>query len=305
MHHVHLTMICCLLAGAAGCDRKGSLGNYTDSDDVAGSGQGGATAAATGGEPTDSATSDSATSGSATSGSATSVGDDEGPTATDDDGTPGVCEAGCAIECIDARCGPLGQHHEDGCLRRPCQRDDACDDGDRCYIPVRFGGCASSGWDCFDEGGNCMCGGDADCGGGYCVDAADFPEPVDNPGAPGRVQPGCAPDDGPAIDIHLGVDTEGCGSPFEGTAELRVSIIEARQGELGTFSVGGTGPVLAWYDLEPGMIGIAGDVTITSYEGGVDGNYDIWVSDDQGQTNRYLAGSFEDLPFCDVQPACG
>jgi hypothetical protein len=106
-------------------------------------------------------------------GTDTSCGDDgvcldlPPPTCPD---TPGfACSA--PLDCEPGVCGgTFSQFDENGCLRRSCGDDGDCEGGEVCFRPQDFGGCASSDVFCDDNAqGECVCGGNPDCSGSYCL----------------------------------------------------------------------------------------------------------------------------------------
>lgn len=144
-------------------------GDEGDSDSEGTGTSGGITASATG---------PSATEGSDGSGSVGSETSDGSATT----GLPELCadnpdfQCSAPIECGDSGCGGDFDHFdEDGCLRRTCTGPGDCDAGETCFFPADYGGCASSGIFCSDQDGVCQCGGDADCGGGYCMPEGQVP----------------------------------------------------------------------------------------------------------------------------------
>ncbi|MCX4240954.1 hypothetical protein [Paraliomyxa miuraensis] len=125
-------------------------------------------------DPTDGATSQVPTTGATLTGFETTTEGETGmawqcpPTPEFQCTQPVTCSEGCG--------GPFSPFDEQGCLRPSCANDDGCADGETCLHPIDYGGCASSGMFCSDgPGGECQCGGDPDCGGGFCVPDDEVP----------------------------------------------------------------------------------------------------------------------------------
>ena len=294
----------------AACDNKGSLGEFAD-EGSAGDGTD------SGGDATDD-------DGPST---ATSTGDGDGGTQDDDsstqdggsdstdDGDELLCVDGsCAVSCAEAGCGPLDQFGADGCQRPSCQQHDECGADERCYLGDLFGSCVSSGWSCsldpvFDNA--CVCGGTADCGGGYCVDAEDYPQPAAGPSGPSRLENGCAPDDGPAKEILIGLVDGSCDAEFDFAPALRFSIWDLEPGTTATFEIGNTHTGLEGqgsYLTEEGSFPVRiGTVTISEWglDAGIAGSYEIFAGETETGGTHYLVGTFDNAQDCDGDPACG
>lgn len=296
-----------------GCGSKGSLGNYTDSGgDGSTTATGGAvTSGSNSGGATSLASSEEASDGNDSQGDGIRL-DVGGGDSGEDEGTVldvgDACEAGCAIACTEVLCGPLSQHHEDGCLRRACHNDDPCDETERCYIPARVvGGCVSSGWSCdVLDGDTCLCGGDADCAGGYCVDEADFPTPAAGPSGAAQLVSSCGPDDGPAMDLRFGLEDASCGAAFGDGATVRIQIPNLQPGDTGTYEINmlsGNLDAHAWYSdgVGPQVAAPSGTVTITAFDGSVTGTYELFG----GLSEFHVGGEFEMLENCGGNPQCG
>lgn len=79
-------------------------------------------------------------------------------------------------------CGPASRFDERGCLRRPCQADDECEEGSGCRIPGACdpNACIAGGVYCSIDVQSQVCewGLSADCSAdeGWCVPLADLPD---------------------------------------------------------------------------------------------------------------------------------
>jgi hypothetical protein len=79
-------------------------------------------------------------------------------------------------------CGPASRFDERGCLRRPCQADDECEEGSGCRIPGACdpNACIAGGVYCSIDVQSQVCewGLSADCSvdEGWCVPLADLPD---------------------------------------------------------------------------------------------------------------------------------
>ncbi len=166
----------CALALSTGCVNPKSVGDLPGE-----SGSGGATTTA------DTTTETSATETSASSG----VGETDGPTSstsqdTSDDGGSSTGAQACSgnpdfqctepFDCGANGCGgPFSPFDEDGCLRNSCVMPGDCGPGQVCFTPMDYGGCASSGVFCEQDGELCQCGSKPDCGGSYCIPEREVP----------------------------------------------------------------------------------------------------------------------------------
>ncbi len=98
-------------------------------------------------------------------------------------GAPAICEdnplfqCSAPYDCSGFPCGGINDWFDaDGCMRQACGGDEDCDAGEVCFRPIDFGGCASSGIDCWEEpDGSCSCGADADCNGSFCLPEGEVP----------------------------------------------------------------------------------------------------------------------------------
>ncbi|MEM6994006.1 MAG: hypothetical protein AAF721_26070 [Myxococcota bacterium] len=311
MKHQWIVWVAAGALASVACDNKGSLGEYPSGS---GSGDDGAESGGDDGVTSTSGATNGQSGGQ--SGNASDAGietedaGDESPLVLDVGGMNGECEAGCPIECEGEECGPLGQHDEGGCLRRPCQDDDPCDDGQRCYIPSLFGGCVSSGWSCELSDGACLCGGDADCGGGYCVDEDDYPQAAAGPEGASQIVNGCAPNDGPAKDLAIGLSDGMCGGTQDDLPLVRLTIYDLDPGETGTYSLGNGGASEGhgiYTDAQGANFSVySGSVAFTEYAGFAAGSYEIWVGDiGGGGETMYVAGDFDLAEDCGGDPGCG
>ena len=246
-----------LLLGA--CVDNGSLGNY---DTGSGDGSGGSSSQTETGAPETSATTASTVSATTDSASTTSVSDSD--TDFNTTGEPLMCEGGngcpLTIDCEAQSCGQVPSIFDtNGCVRPTCHDEDACGDMERCFIALDFGLCEASGTDCADnfEGPDpsCDCGGTADCNGGHCVPALDFP-PGNVESLPTRAsfELQCGPDDGIIVVVHVYDEgpLDGCTPPDGASEVLTVSFTEASP-EVGDYEM------LAATGTGTGTIAFAGD----------------------------------------------
>ncbi len=272
------------------------------------------TSTQTTGDTTEEATTDD-------SGSETEQGTDTTTDATSDssdsetDGTTGTnsCpqteEFACSqyeIDCEQVDCGGLNSpFDENGCLRDTCNGGPSCGEGMECYTPLDWGGCASSGLFCNDSELQmaCICGGDADCNGSYCVPHELYPV-TEFGGGPGRFDNSCAPDDGPAHELVLGLDQQTCDGILAGES-LRIIIHSGNFG-LGfgpmppdVYDLEGNGFVFYDNGMDPPESSDVGFVEIDAWDATVTGSYKVWVGD------KVFVGEFSDIPYCDGNPMCG
>jgi len=293
------------------CDNKGSLGEYMDGT----GGQGATGTSGDGGDGDDGGDTHGASEGGTGGDTAgqtagTTAGETGGGTTA---GPLGCDGGGCAIECGVGGCGPLDHFDAEGCQRPSCSDDDQCGAQERCYVGELFGQCVSSGLFCDydDELAMCICGGSEDCGGGYCVDADVYPEGNAGPDGPARLDNGCAPDDGPAIDIRIGLVDGSCESVFGAEPNLRFSLHDAEFGETGTYEIGiqHSGTVgQGWYqdgdETHPVWIGT---VTISQWglDAGIAGSYEVFAGEQKDTGFGHYVGTFDGAQFCDSNPGCG
>jgi hypothetical protein len=213
------------LAIAIGCTDKGSIGNYD-------SGGSGSSEDSSGGGHTETSATGEGTSTSITG--TDTLSDSDGDT-----GVPFVCADGngCPVtmQCDPFGCGTVPSiFDENACVRPTCSNDDACGDGERCFVALDFGGCEGSTTECHDDLSGpdqaCECGGTADCNGGHCVPAVEFPPTVVET-LPTRavLAEGCGPDDGPVIQLFVYDEgpVDGCTPPDGAVAVLEVTFVDA------------------------------------------------------------------------------
>jgi hypothetical protein len=304
----------------AACNGAESLGEY-DTEDGSGT-------SPTGGPGDDGSDGPSASDSASVSASgSTAANTDDGGTASDSDasasgdtavatdtgdatdtGTPGACEGegNCVlypIDCDVVQCGGISMFDDDGCVRTACTQDPtACGEGEPCYRPDDFGGCQSSAVGCVDDESSmtCQCATLPDCGGAFCLPAAEWPAPDAGPSTNAIVQDSCAPNDAPAFELLLGLDGPGCdgvpGAPF---VAIRLDGIDPVPGTyaFGDF-VGGQGT----YDAGGGALhtNANGWVVIDAWGADtVSGTYHLVVPD-----VVYLSAAF-DADFCDTGTICG
>ncbi len=302
MHWVFVGSVCAALAG---CDDKGSLGEYPETE--GGSSDDGATSTSGGGETTMGGTS------VADSGDGPGDSGDSGDTGTTlrCDGEEGNCQA-FPIDCSQPdACGGLGSvFDEQGCLRQFCSPGE-CAQGERCYRPESFGGCTGSGVFCEDdfELQMCLCGGPADCGGAYCVPESVYPVPDAGPAGAAIATDGCAPTDASTIDLVFGLSSDACDvfTPEPGAPHVILSVVanELPPGmyEFGNYAIGenyaiyddGTGKGTGW-------VWSALLVIEANDANGLDG---WWELNDSFDGGVFIGGTFEDMPYCPQATVCG
>ena len=301
-------MLICAALAAMGCDPKGSLGNFTDTaSDEGGSTEGatdgmGATNTGGGGE------------GEGDGGPKLDVGDgddDDDDDDSDSSADDGImldvggsdCDEGCAVDCGEIyQCGGLSRFDDFGCTRPNCSDDEDCGDGERCYYGEMFGECNSSGVFCSDDSGECTCGQDDDCGGRYCVPEEDYPPANPLPGSASRIDIGCAPNDGPAIEISLGLDDGSCMMPVPTSPPLQL-VIYADPGTTGTWEIANPAASGTYFDGVASHPVTIGTVTIDEYAGFAAGSYGVVA--DTGTELVHLAGDFDLTEDCGSYIVCG
>ena len=292
-------MLTCAALAAMGCDPKGSLGNFTDTASDAGG--------------TSEGTTD--TMGATNTGGGDDDDDDSGPKldvgSDDDSADDGImldvggstCDEGCAVACGETyECGGLSRFDDNGCVKPNCVDDDDCGEGQRCYAAYLFGGCESSGVFCDDSEGQCQCAQDDDCGGQFCVDETDYPAANPLPGDASRIDIGCAPNDGPAIEISLGLDDGACMLPVPTSPPLQL-VIYAEPGSTGTWDMTTPAANGTYNDGMASHPVTNGTVTITEYAGFAAGSYEVWADD--GTEQVHLAGEFDLTEDCGNYTVCG
>ncbi len=290
---------------------KGGTSDTTDSTTDETTGTTGSTAVTTDDPET------TETEATETTGTSDSQTDTEATTdteSTDTTGDPNTCPQTenftChefEIDCNQIDCGSLDSpFDENGCLRETCNSGGGCSEGDECYTPIDWGGCASSGLFCSDSNLQmaCICGGDADCNGSYCVPHELYPV-TEFMGGPGRVDNSCAPDDGPAHEFIFGLAEQTCDALVEGES-LRIILHSENFGfgfeplPPGTYSLeGGNG--FAFYDdgINDPKASDMGFVHIDSWDTVVSGSYKVWAGD------NVFEGEFSAIEYCDNNPLCG
>ncbi|MDP2309287.1 MAG: hypothetical protein Q8P18_24910 [Pseudomonadota bacterium] len=93
------------------------------------------------------------------------------------------------------------------------------------------------------------------------------------PDGPSRVQSDCAPDDGPAVRLIVGLDEATCDSAFDGVPHVRINLWVGAELPLepGTYPFE-SGSGSAWYSPSGAGVeqyGTSGEVVVTSSTGGV------------------------------------
>ena len=207
--------------------------------------------------------------------------------------------------CDGGACGGLeDRFDEGGCLRPACSEDQACTGGTVCYQPSMWGGCAGSVFSCADEGGTCSCFGSEDCGGAYCVPESLLPPTVPGPVGPARIDDACSPNDAPALELAIGLDSEegACKAALSG-ASLRIALwYSGAPLEPGVYTLS-DGAGAAWYDKEGDGDPLASDKGVLKIEAwdaeGVSGSYAVLVG------GEAIVGSFAAAPYCASGALCG
>lgn len=124
------------------------------------------------------------------------------------------------------------------------------------------------------------------------------------PGGPSRVERSCAPDDGAATLLVVGMDEATCEGSFDGVPHVRITLWEGTDWPLlpGTYPFD-EGSGSAWYLGDRGIAeeyARSGSVTIVTATGGtVSGSYRVEL--DGGEV---VAGAFEAMA-CETVPECG
>ncbi len=124
------------------------------------------------------------------------------------------------------------------------------------------------------------------------------------PAGPSRIQSDCAPDDGPAVRLIVGLEEATCDASFDGVPHVRITLWEGAVFPLapGTYPFE-AGSGTAWYAPSGGGVeqyGTAGEVVVTASEGGVvTGTYRIEL--DSGDV---VGGAFS-ADACESGVLCG
>ncbi len=127
---------------------------------------------------------------------------------------------------------------------------------------------------------------------------------VPGPAGPSRIEASCAPDDGHATLLVVGMEEATCDSPFDGVPHVRITLWEGTEWPVvpGTYAFD-EGSGTAWYLGERGIAeehARSGSVTIDTATGGtVRGTYSVEL--DGGET---VAGAFEAMA-CETSTMCG
>ncbi|MDP2312850.1 MAG: hypothetical protein Q8P41_08085 [Pseudomonadota bacterium] len=137
-------------------------------------------------------------------------------------------------------------------------------------------------------------------------DTAETADPgtLAGPNGPSRIEPDCAPDDGAAVRLIVGLEEATCDSAFAGVPHLRLSLWVGAEFPLapGTYPFD-EGSGSAWYAQAGGGVeqhARSGEVTVTGSAGGVvTGSYTLQL--DGGEV---VAGEFE-AAECEVAVMCG
>lgn len=307
----------------AACD-QGSLGEFETETETEGASESSDTAASTSTASGTTSGAESSTSGASMSTSPTSESTTEGTSSTDTGdptdtgsttaGPGGVCDVTDSFACGDGvscengdECGALDSYFDDdGCLRPTCRRNDQCGDGEFCYYDSLFGGCSSSGVFCDDTDGECQCGQTDDCGGAYCVPADLLPGGVEAGPTRGWIDDSCAPDDGGALELQLGLAASLCGAEAgEGLYVRMVVYVDNPSIDSGfSLTSEATSPGGYVQISDDGGATPLGDATaaLRIFNWGddtVDGDYEVTV--EGGPT---YAGSFS-VPYCMSDVTCG
>lgn len=121
-------------------------------------------------------------------------------------------------------------------------------------------------------------------------------------GDPSKMEPACAPDDGPATEFEIGLAERMCGSDFpEDAPMLRIVVFFGPPPLLPAVYKLDDGSGFVQFDNGNGVVnGFFGNLTITDQTAdGVQGTYDVTLDD---ATN--LSGQFDAI-FCDADILCG
>jgi len=147
-------------------------------------------------------------------------------------------------------------------------------------------------------------GGEADLGADTASDPGDTAASTGPSGA-ARLEPSCAPSDGPAVRLIVGMGEPGCDSPFSSVAHVRITLWEGVEWPLadGTYAFDSRSGS-AWYartDGAPEESGRSGTVTVSTAPGGTTttGGYLI----DLG-AGEVVEGTFEAVA-CGTGELCG
>lgn len=103
---------------------------------------------------------------------------------------------------------------------------------------------------------------------------------IPGPSGPSRIESDCAPDDGPAVRLVVGLEEGTCESAFDSVPHMRIHLWEDADFpiELGTYAFG-SGSGSAWYASSPAGVeqyGTSGEVVVdSSSDGVVAGNYRV------------------------------
>ena len=306
------TLALAAVLSLSACD-KGSLGEFeseTESGSSSDSGSGSTAESSTSGASMSTSLTEG-TEGTEGEGTSAETGD---PTETSTTGPVGACQiaddfsCGAGVDCeVSNACGTLDSYFDDdGCLRPTCRRNSDCGAGEVCYYDELYGGCASSSLSCDDDNGECECGGSDDCGGAYCVPAELLPGGVEAGPTQGWIDRTCAPDDGLALAIELGLAENACfAAPSDGLS-VRMVIYTGDPSSYAGFPLTGEftpGGGFAEISDDGGAttLGAAtGALRIFNWgEDTIEGDYEITV--EGGAT--YM-GSFS-VPFCNSDVLCG
>lgn len=295
------------------CNGTKSLGELDTDEGSGGDGSGS-------GSASDSASASSTVSASGTSAGTGSGGETasdsdataDGATATDDadTGTPGQCdgENDCVlypIDCDDVQCGGTSMFDDDGCVRTACTTDPTvCDADAPCYRAMDFGGCQSSAVGCVDDELEmiCQCATLPDCGGAFCLPLEEWPSPDEGPGGDAVVRDTCAPNDGPAFELQVGLDGTSCDATAQPDQPFVSIRIDAAGPAPGTFHFGELAGGQGDYDAGDGNVLTNGNgwIVIDAFDGEtVSGSYHLVVPE-----VAYLSGTFE-APYCEGGGPCG
>ncbi len=251
------------------------------------------------------ATSDTADSESSTTDTPTTdaptthvfTSDSDDPTTSDTSDPGSACPHSPTYHCTEApecddSCGVgTSRQDENGCPRPDC--GSGCPDGMRCFEPALWGGCAYSYEECTEQEGVCECVISDDCGGAWCVPEDAF---TTVPGI-SRFESTCAPNDGPAVHLRIGLEAETCNADYAAQQWLELQLWRPGPLAPGVYPIDAAIYNTSGDDPGPQVYGI---VTIESWDNNVvSGSYLI------GFENVDLAGDFSQTPYCDLQPMCG
>lgn len=299
----------------AACTDDGSLGTYPESsgaEEASGSGTDDTTASTTAGTTTTVST----TAGSEDVTTATTQPtEDEG---SGDDATAGetgssACEQpGNCVDypppCGDAGCGGLNsQWDENGCLRQECDNHRQCDEGELCYHAIDFGGCFPTGFACGDdpETQSCVCGTQADCGGGFCVPEEIYPMAGTLPDVEVGLDNYCAPNDGPAFLLHWGGEgaSNGCALP----GEVALLLVVNQEIAVGSFGLQNFEDGFGTYRLSTGeeIDVVTAMIDVTAFDGAtIDATVFATLPPNVDGVDS-VSGDIVAVPYCDNSFGCG